>query len=725
MYKQNYYTKFFGTIDNFRSEEENFMLLILINGDPFIPVWEGSNEVKMLNGFANILTNKELRNVSEILIVNYYPKFKIDDNYIKNFLFSPKEDIKVSEGIRIEKLVKCSNIISKSKFLSKTYQATIKSKDVVFLAPFFPYEFISIYNNFVSAELLDFYSGEKFSPLKKNDLEMFFECSNILEKELGKLQPDFENKVIEKTIEFVIENIKKDVTSGINKSDFPDGMERVVNEVFPDAIRTLLKRFFHNTTYELKTNKHLNEYYANSIESDDFFKLFVIRYFTWEYIKPFLLSKEGKRIIKKFIISMFKIIDSEIDNSMVEEFYDEVLNWISNSDKLPDSPEFNEEIDSMKLSSFEMIPNKNSSSEYFYQIFDNSESFFADLQSAHKPFFLFLGNDPEMVEYTIEDSLRNSVEGSIGKYDCYKNLDLDSLDGKQYLIVKHFDELSDRNQIELWTQLQALTNKFTSIILSCSEAKYDDSLLSYKDLEKITVPSFYDLKENRYKIFLYLFNKIKMFDKNVYTKLVTFYFHFHCFDYFFNQVISFEALDKIVNELTKQFEFYLILDPIFWFHFMKENIEFTEAERKKKSNTPKHKEEYRIELKGDFWEVNYGYFSSIHLSTLAGFNYLFNLLKVGGKVNAEELYKHFSGKKSINPYQVAATIRKGRDDAIRHLKEIEDRMNKGNAFSNLLQTYKKTEDVNVDYVEIPNSKGLNIKVIAPEGYFYNPPPRKS
>lgn len=98
---------------------------------------------------------------------------------------------------------------------------------------------------------------------------------------------------------------------------------------------------------------------------------------------------------------------------------------------------------------------------------------------------------------------------------------------------------------------------------------------------------------------------------------------------------------------------------------------------------------------------------------------------MGEKVNAAELYKHFSGKKSIDPLQAAATIRKGRDDAIRHLKEIEDKMNKGNAFSNLLQTYKKTVDVNVDYVEIPNSKGLNIKIIAPEGYFYKNPPRKS
>ncbi len=105
-------------------------------------------------------------------------------------------------------------------------------------------------------------------------------------------------------------------------------------------------------------------------------------------------------------------------------------------------------------------------------------------------------------------------------------------------------------------------------------------------------------------MFLYLFNKIKFFEKSFPTHMIKLYFHSHVFDYFLNQVIYFEALDKTVNDLAKQFESYNAIKPIFWFHFTKHNIKYTEEEKNRKTNVSIHKEEYRIELKGDFWEVN-------------------------------------------------------------------------------------------------------------------------
>jgi hypothetical protein len=604
--------------------------MILIVGDNGFSDFSSSEKEEFLSEIGNLLYHKPFRRVKKVIIVNFKDRLTIKKSHCIEFIWIPSafiEEIDMNEKRRIEEIIRKAKIVAFDELMESESVRELKLEFVRFSDIFFPIEFIRLYRELSSVNSkLIIYEVDTFTE-NLDRAELFI-------KQTEKIKPIFDSFMRWNLfIRFIIVSM--------NKYYFEEYRERYGEEVpgkLTDLITDLVRNYF---------KKYKDLHSSNSKPSVDYMKVILQR---MDYFLEILSTQKRKGHDTKSRQEVAKeMSNSEIFSSMVEvigftkqeeiddfqkDFYQRLTQEPSQEKQISDAEKIGPVLRNNLAA---LVP------EYLFEMLKGPAiKLFAGLKSATSRINIVLGEnivseeDFEFIRYLVSDALRDCCSNSKERLNARED-DLDFKNRKKdFLIIEEFESLEPNEQRRLWSELTEYQNNFKSVVFICKGGKkLKGSILRDSNIKKAEIPSFKDLKEERYKIFLYLLNRKRQLDRKTIEVYVAIPFHFHEFDSYLDGVDSFPIMTNILDRFEKEIDediFSYLLAPKLWYFFeiFREEARKVVAEEIIMERAYSEKPgRYTVICQDKFWEVRKGQRHLMPIPRLRGFDFLFYLIWYG------------------------------------------------------------------------------------------------
>jgi hypothetical protein len=590
--------------------------MILIVGDNGFSNFSLSDGGQFLTAFGNLLSHESFKEeeINEIIIVNFKDRLSITQSLLNDFFWIPtgdieKVDMKVKQSI--EQIIKKARIISSDKLTDYEFFEEMKFESVRFLDMLFPIEFIDLYRKLPKANAKLFILEEKtFIDDRPDRAELFI-------KQIEKIKPIFDSF--------------KEWTPFINFISF------LIVGYFDEKNGTK-----YSTSFAEVMLKNYNKYIElNSSSSKSSFSYEILLEQRMDYFFE-ILSTQKKDVSDLKYRKEFAqdLINSEFFTEMVKDLdvtKPEEINDLRNEfyESFTQEPTQEERIRIAKKAG--AVFRKNLASqipEYLFEMLKKpSCECFKDLEHANSRIIIALGEDLDFIRYLVSDALRDYSIHSKKFLDASDD-DLDFQNIKaDFLVIEEFESLPDTEQKRLWDELLMYKNNFKSVIFCCNkERKLKKSIMGNSRVDKAEIPSYEDLKKERYKIFLHLLNRKKPINRKAIDAFVAAPFHNREFDSYLDGVESFPIMVNILDKFDKEMDEFTyddLLEPFFWYSFeiYHEEASGVIAEEIKTERAYDDKPgRYRIVCRDKSWEVYLGQKHIMQVEHIDGFDFMFYLL---------------------------------------------------------------------------------------------------
>jgi hypothetical protein len=662
-------------------------MILIVGENGFIAY----SEEEFLTMIGNLLSLEPFKLVEKVIIVDFKDKLSLEKSLLDDFIWIPYENIEkvdIDEKRKIEQIIKDAEIVSSDKLTDSEFVEKLRGEYVRFYEYFFPIEFIDLYKKFTRAnrKLIIFEEGAYID--NPDRTELFIKQIEIIKP----IHDGFfkEGKSIFKFLALVLAQY-------LPKENKDEEFATKFFDYFIDILQ--------------KNDKKYIDIYSSSNSSIPYSELSMRRADYFLEIKSTQKRGESGRKFAKELAQ--DIINSEFFTAIIEdlditkpkeiedfrnEFHQNILQEPSQKQRIINATEIGE-IFRKNLAS--LVP------EYLFEILkESARELFKDLKDANSMVTIVLGKDLDFIKYLVSDALRDWSNNSKQSLNALDGLDFSNI-RKEFLIIEEFESLEYNDQERLWEEFLKHQDNFKSVIFCCyKKSKLNGSILRHSGIKKAVIPSYEDLKEERYKMFLHLLNRKQPINRKTFEVYAVLPFHFHEFDIYFDGVESFPLMAKILTGLDiemEEFTYYDLLEPFFWYSFeiYHEEARKAVAEEIKTERADNEKPgKYTVICQDKFWEVRQGQRHLMPIPRRKGFDFLFYLIWYGRIQEDKNQQKEESenGLKRIGVMNLYHNVTKFKRDK----KMPEDEIDAGNS---IYQSWKNAKSSLKEMLRSNNESG--------------------